>query len=84
MVPAASCPGVTTSSEVLSEPSSRWTSDRQMPQAATRTTTSCGAGAGTGTVVIANPRSARVNRAARMVGGRVSMLGMRWMVSGPA
>jgi hypothetical protein len=48
-------------------PSIRWTSDRQIPQASTRTSTSRGPGSGTGTSSIVSARVEEWNRAARIV-----------------
>src|SRR4051812_45750133 len=65
MTPAGSWPGVTRSSGVGSVPSMRWTSDRQMPHACTRTRTSPGPGSGSGTSTTSSRRLAESKTAAR-------------------
>lgn len=50
MTPAASWPGVIRRIVDGNSPSITWTSDRQMPDALTRTSTSSGPGSGIGTV----------------------------------
>src|SRR5829696_8987226 len=49
MTPAGSWPGMTRSSGEGSVPSIKWTSERQIPHACTRTRTSPGTGSGSGT-----------------------------------
>ena len=66
-VPNASCPGVTGSSTGGKDPSSRWTSDVQMPQASTFTSTSSGPGLGTPTCCNSSSCPGPMNRAASIV-----------------
>src|SRR4051812_49046588 len=68
MTPAGSWPGVTTGKGVGRLPSMRGTSDRQTPQACTRTRTSCGFGSGVGTSSTESFFASWSNRAARMSG----------------
>src|SRR4051794_9483207 len=65
MTPAGSCPGVTRSSGAGSVPSMRWTSDRQIPHACTRTRTSPGPGSGSGSSPTSSRRLVESKTAAR-------------------
>src|SRR4051794_16150858 len=65
ITPAGSWPGVTRSSGAGKVPSIRWTSDRQIPHACTRTRTSPGPGSGSGTSATSSRRAAESKTAAR-------------------